>query len=244
VAGALDWRQFGGRDAVVVVDHPSAMLSTFRLAAGFIDELSTSIRWYAEQYVPYPLEQAAVDFRTQDSCYGGQKTVFLVALQKAVLGKVMALLPPKRVKLRRIDGVPYALYRLYRRLAGDGAVEPAVVVHGHGPSGYVVVTKEGRIEAVRHVRLAEGFAMSLADKACQTCQFYEMHNPTERVRAAYATAATLACDGVREALTSELGVEVHALDLASSATFAGDKGGSGGGESWAETYSLAVGAAL
>jgi hypothetical protein len=106
------------------------------------------------------------------------------------------------------------------------------------------VTKEGRLEAVRHVRLAEGFAMSLADKVCQTCQFYEVHNPTECVRAAYVTLPTLAVDGVREGLASELGVEVHALDLASSATFAGDKRAPAGGEGWAETYSLAVGAAL
>ncbi len=246
IAAVLDPRQFSGRETAVVVDHPSVFLSTFRLAAGFTDELSTSIKWYAEQYMPYPVDQAAVDFQVQDSPYGGQKTVFLVALQKAVLEKVMVLLPPRRVKLRRIDAVPYALYRLYRTLVADRGepVEPAVVVHATGSSGYVLVTHHGRIEAVRHVRLGEGLVVSLAEKVRQTCQYYEVHHPTESVRAAHATLPTLAADGVCEGLAEELGIEVQALDLASSVTFAGDKGEAGPGDGWSEKYSLAVGAAF
>jgi len=246
VAAMLDPRYFSGWETTAVVDHPSVFFSVFRLAAGFTDELKTGIRWYAEQYVPYPVDQAAVDFQVQDSPYGGQKSVSLVVLQKAVVGKVMELMPPKRVKLRRIDGVPYAVHRLYQVLvAGEGElVEPAVVVHAPGSKGYVFVTNRGRLEPVRHVRLGRGILVSLPAKVRQTCQYYEAHHPTESIRAVYATLPTLAIDGVREALAAELGLEVRALDLAAHATFAGSKEAPEPGEGWAEKYTLAVGAAL
>jgi len=244
IAAVLDSRQFSSRETAVVVDHPSVFLSMFRLAGGFTDELSASIRWYAEQHLPYPVDQAALDYLIQDSPYGGQKAVFLLGLHKAVLDKVMALLPPKRLKLRRIDGASYAVHRLYRALATEEAQEPAVLVHATRSSGYVLVTKEGRIEAVRHVRLGDALVASLADKVRQTCQHYEVHHPTESIRAAYATMPTLALDGVREGLAEQLGLEVRALNLASAATFDGGKGTSGPGERWTETYSLAIGAAL
>jgi Tfp pilus assembly PilM family ATPase len=246
VAAVLDARQFGGRDTAVVVDDASVVLSMFGLAAGFTDELSASIKWYAEQHVPYPVEQAAVDFQVQDSPYGGQKTVFLVALHKAVIEKVMAVLPPKRVKVRRIDAVPYALYRLYRVVAAGGGepVEPAVVVHASGPSAYALVTAGGRIEAVRHARLGEGVVVALAHKVRQLCHYFEVHHPTTSVRAVWATPPTLAPDGVREGLAEELGLEVQALDVSAVATFAGDKAGPELAGEWANTYSLAVGAAL
>ena len=246
LAAVLDARQFGGRDTAVVVDDTSVVLSMFGLAAGFTDELSASIKWYAEQHVPYPVEQAAVDFRVEDSPYGGQKTVFLVALQKAVVEKVMALLPPKRMKLRRIDAIPYALYRIYRVVAADGgdAVEPAVVVHASGQSAYALVTAAGRIEAVRHARLGDASVVALAQKVRQVCHHYEVHHPATSVRAAWATPPTLAVDGAGEALAEELGLEVQALDLSVVATFAGDKGAPELAEQWASRYSLAVGAAL
>jgi Tfp pilus assembly PilM family ATPase len=91
IAAVLDARQLAGRDTAVVVDHPSVFLTMFRLAAGFTDDLGTSIRWYAEQHLPFPVDQAALDYRAEDSPYGEQKTVFLVALHKGVLDKVMAL---------------------------------------------------------------------------------------------------------------------------------------------------------
>jgi len=246
VAALLDLRHFSGWETAVVVDHPSAFLSVFRVAAGFTDQLKTGIRWYAEQYVPYPVDQAALDFRVQDSPYGGQKTVFLVSLQKAVIDKVMELMPPKRMKLRRIDGVPYALHRLYQVLVAESRepAEPAVIVHEVGRSGYVLVTKAGRVETVRHVRLGEGLVVSLAAKAHQTCQYYETHHPTESLRAAYATPSALAIEGMREGLAEELNVEVFSLDLASCATFAGAKGESESAKELAEKYSVAVGAAL
>jgi Tfp pilus assembly PilM family ATPase len=244
IAALLDARQFGGRETAVVVDHPSVFLTMFRLAAGAADDLSTSIRWYAEQYLPYPVDQAALDYRSEDSPRGEHKTVFLVALHKTVLDKVMALLPPKRVKLRRIDTVPYAAHRLYRALTDGAAQEPAVLVHAARSSGYVLVTNERRIEVVRHVRLAEGLVASLAEKVRHTCHHYELHHPTESIRAAWATLPTLAFEGMREGLAEQLGVEVQALDLAAAATFDGAKGASEPAQGWAETYSLAVGAAL
>ncbi len=246
VAAALDPRVFAGREVVVVVDHPTVVLSAFRLAAGFTDELSSSIKWYAEQYMPYPVDTAVVDFQVEDSPYGGQKAVLLVSIQRAVVDKIMELLPPKRVKLRRIDAVPFSLHRLYRALvaARDDAPEPAVVVHESGSSGYVLVACAGRMGIVRHVRVDTEGGVSFAEKVQQTCRHYEFHHPTERVQAAYATPSTLAVEGVRERLADELGLEVRALDVASIATLAGRSDAADPDGRWAETFSLAVGAAI
>jgi len=244
LAAVLQPRFLGRCDTSVVMDHPSVFLSTFRLAAGFTDDLKSSIKWYAEQYVPYPVDQAAVDYRVQASPYGGQKTVCLIALQKAVLHKVIELLPPKRVKLRRIDGIPYSLYRLYRLLASEQTEEPAVVVHANDASAYVLVVKDGGIRALRHVRLGTGIVVSLADKVRRTCQYYEVHHPAESICAAYVTLPTVAIDGMMEGLAEELGVKVHVLDPTSSVTFATGKGEPAATENWAGTYSLALGAAL
>lgn len=246
VAAALDPRQLANREIVVVVDHPSVVLSTFRLAAGFTDELSASIKWYAEQYVPYPVDTASVDFHVQDSPYGGQKAVLLVSIQRAVVNKIMEMLPPKRFKLRRIDAVPYALHRLYGTLVAQQGEppEPAVVVHAAGSSAYALVVRAGQTAVVRHVRLGDGDGLLLAEKVQQTCRHYEFHHPTERIQAAYATVPTLAAEGVRERLSNELGIEVRALDVASVATLAGRGDGADADGRWAETFSLAVGAAI
>jgi Tfp pilus assembly PilM family ATPase len=246
VAAALEPRVFAGRDVVVVVDHPTVVLSAFRLAAGFTDELSSSIKWYAEQYMPYPVDTAVVDFQVQDSPYGGQKTVMLVSIQRSVVNKIMELLPPKRLKLRRIDAVPFSLHRLYGAVVavdGDPA-DPAVVVHASDSSGYVLVASGGQVRAVRHVRVDEESGVPLAEKVQQTCRHYEFHHPTEHIQAAYATLRTLAAEGAGERLGDELGLEVRALDVASIATLAGRGDAAGPDGGWAETFSLAVGAAI
>ncbi len=246
VAAALEPRVFAGREVVAVVDHPTVVLSTFRLAAGFTDELSASIKWYAEKYVPYPVDTAVIDFQVQDSPYGGQKAVLLVSIQRAVVDKIMELLPPKRFKLRRIDAVSFSLHRLYCTLAAARGEppEPAAVVHVSGSSGYVLVTRAGQIGAVRHVRADNGAGVLLAEKVQQTCRHYEFHHPTERVQTVYATLPALAAEGVRERLGDELGLEVRALDVASIATLTGRGDAADSNGRWAETFSLAVGAAI
>ena len=245
IAALLEARQFRGRATVVIVDDPSAFLSTFDLAEGFTDELGASIKWYAEQYVPYPVDQAAVDFRVQDSPYGGHKGVQLIAIDVAVLAKVMELLPPKRIKVQRVDGVPHALSRLYALLvaATGPAPAPAVLVHACGASGYVVVTCGGVVETMRHVRLGVDAAVSLADKVRQTCQHYEVHHPTETVQAVYVTPATLARDGVQAGLGAGLGIEVKALDVTPHVVFGGGRDAAGAPEGWADRFALAIGAA-
>jgi hypothetical protein len=169
-----------------------------------------------------------------------------------VLAKVIEMLPPKRTKLRRVDGVPYALHRLYQMLVakGGGAArggepdEPAVVVHASAAGGSVLVTCDGRIESVRHVRLGDALVLSLAEKVRQTCQHYEVCHPTECVRAVYATRSTFALDGVGETLADELGLAVKALELAPAVTFpAGREGAADAAEEW-DKYALAIGAAL
>ncbi|MBN1918215.1 MAG: pilus assembly protein PilM [Verrucomicrobia bacterium] len=266
LASVLDVRQFRGRAVVVVVDHPSVFLSTFDLAEGFTDELSTGIKWYADQYVPYPVDQAAVDFHVQRSPYAGQVTVQLIAIENAVLAAVMELLPPKRVKVSQIDGVPHALSRLYRSLAAatkasgeaeagqESPLEPAVLVHASGARGYVVVTCDGVVETMRNVRLSDGSVLALADKVRQTCLHYEVHHPTQSVRAVYVTPATLAdgavgsgsgkpADGILAALSGEMGLDVKVLDPTSHVTFAGGREAASAPAGWAERYALAIGAA-
>jgi Tfp pilus assembly PilM family ATPase len=246
VGAVLDARQFRSRPVAVVLDDPSAFLGAFDLAEGFTDELSTGIKWHVEQYVPYPVDQAAVDFRLQNSPYGGQKTVQFVAVDRAVLNKVLELLTPRRVKLRRIGTVPDALMRLYRRLvaADETRREPAALVHADAASGYVVVTHEGAARTVRHVRLGETTAASLVDKVRQTCLHYELHHPTQSVRSLYATPATLADSAVRDALSGEVGLEARALDPLSVVTVGSGRDSAEVPEHWAERFALAVGGAL
>jgi len=84
----------------------------------------------------------------------------------------------------------------------------------------------------------------LAEKVQQTCRHYEFHHPTERVQTVYATLPALAAEGVRERLGDELGLEVRALDVASIATLTGRGDAADSNGRWAETFSLAVGAAI
>ena len=112
--GALGRAGVEARDAVVAVPDALVIGKTFEVQAGLSrEDLELHVWLEAEQYLPYALEDAALDFEVQEhvSSSPGQVSVLLVACRQETLAWYQALLSGAGLKARVVDVQAHALAR-------------------------------------------------------------------------------------------------------------------------------------
>ena len=111
---ALERAGVVAREAVVAVADTQVIGKTFEVQAGLSqEELELHVWLEAEQYLPYALEDAALDFEVQEelSINPGQVSVLLVACRQETLAWYQALLSCAGLQARVIDVQTHALAR-------------------------------------------------------------------------------------------------------------------------------------
>ena len=75
-------------DVATSVSGGSVIVKKISLPAMSEDELSESIRWEAEQYIPFPIDEVNLDHKTLrgSAAEGGMMDIILVAVKKDIIG--------------------------------------------------------------------------------------------------------------------------------------------------------------
>ena len=118
--------------AVVAVAGSAVITKTIEVEAGLTEEeLESLLAVEAEQYIPYPLEDVAIDFVVQDLATdtANKVSVLLAACRKEHVAIRQNILALAGLSVKIIDIEAYALQRTYRLLAEQfGHTEQALTV--------------------------------------------------------------------------------------------------------------------
>ncbi|TWI54172.1 type IV pilus assembly protein PilM [Pseudomonas duriflava] len=110
------------RSAAVAVAGSAVIAKTIEMDAGLSeDELENQIKLEADQYIPYPLEEVAIDFEVQgvSARNPGRVEVLLAACRKENVEVREAALALAGLSAKVIDVEAYALERAYSLMAGQ-----------------------------------------------------------------------------------------------------------------------------
>lgn len=125
-------------------------------------ELSSAIRWEAEQYIPLPLSEVILDYQILGQETGGKTgkmAVFLAASPKTLVGKYERIIAMAGLSLVSIETEALALNRA---LIDEGAASPMTLVIGIGSEHTTVVISKGGSIVLTYVIHTGGKALTRA----------------------------------------------------------------------------------
>jgi type IV pilus assembly protein PilM len=114
------------RDVATSVSGHSVIVKNITLPVQSPEELDETIRWEAEQYIPFDINEVNLDYQIlRDSAGDGQMDVLLVAAKKDLIDDYRSVIHDSGLSLSVVDVDAFALGNMYEfnyRPAGDSAV--------------------------------------------------------------------------------------------------------------------------
>jgi type IV pilus assembly protein PilM len=111
---AYDDGGFKIKDVVTSVSGHSVIVKRIQLPAQSSDELDETIKWEAEQYIPFDINEVNLDYQVlQDEAIDGQMDVLLVAAKKDLIDDYQAVISDAGLSLAIMDVDAFALGNMY-----------------------------------------------------------------------------------------------------------------------------------
>lgn len=118
-------------EVVAAVSGSSVINKIIAMPAGLTDEeLETQIALEADQYIPYPLEEVALDFEVQGPTPGrdDQVDVLLAACRRETIDSRVEALELAGLTPKVVDVEAYAMERAYELIRPVAGIDPAATV--------------------------------------------------------------------------------------------------------------------
>jgi len=110
-------------------------------------ELKKAIRWEAEQYIPYPINEVTLGFHVLEEASSereeGKMSVVLVGVRNEVIETHLQLLRKADISPQIIDINPLALFNIFRLSNSREIDRTALVDLGHSTSNLVLLDEKG-----------------------------------------------------------------------------------------------------
>ncbi len=120
-------------------------------------EIAQAVRWQAEDYIPYSMEQVCLGFHVLNQRFSGEKgeemTVILVGVKRETIERHLRLLRQAGVSPQAIDVNTLALFNVFQLSNPDETDGIAILEIGHGTTSIVLLDK-GNPFLIRDVNLA------------------------------------------------------------------------------------------
>jgi type IV pilus assembly protein PilM len=153
------------RQIYVVISEPSIYLRHITIPYVSEAELSKAIKWQAEKYVPFPIDEAIVDFQIIGSdkrSPDDQMKIIIIAVKKDVINNYLSIFQTVKLNPTVIDVTPFALAKLVIRqtLIDEKEVIPVIDI-GKKTTSVSIVGHSG-LQLVRMIDLAgQNFTQAL-----------------------------------------------------------------------------------
>jgi len=106
------------RDVAVAVSGNSVIVKKIKVQQMTEEELTGSIQWEAEQYIPFPIEDVNLDFQILEPRGGAEMDVLLVAVKKDVMNDYLTVISSAGLNGQVVDVDALALENAYE-ISGD-----------------------------------------------------------------------------------------------------------------------------
>ncbi len=232
-------------DVRVVFDSGPVSITTISVARSALDDISERAQWYSEQHSPIPVHEAVVNFRICDATDEDPVPVVLVATEKRKIEKVLAVLSNAKIKVRKMDIVPFALERLFLDQADDIGGKTVALIGLRERNVCVAVQRDGRAEFFRYFRIFENMAMqTLVERLKHTLQAYADWHPLSRIGKVYFYRLAEVFSQLENTIQRHTGIQVVPVDPMKNIGFADDDMRSGLDLSRLNSIAPLIGAAL
>jgi len=141
----------------VIISEPDIYLRHINIPIVPENELARAIRWQAEKYIPFPIDEAIVDFQILSSKVRGsenQMEIVIVALPQKLIEQYIELVKEVKLIPAVIDAAPFAVAKAFRHnyeIQADEII-PVIDIGAHTTS--VVIVKRDSIQLVRNFNVA------------------------------------------------------------------------------------------
>lgn len=145
-------------DTYVSVSDPTVYLRAITLPPLTDHEISESLRWHAEKFLPSPASQASLSYHRLDSppapegAQTGQTAILLIALSKKLIEQVMSVLRQAGLPAVSVKIPPFAQSRIIGRLYAT-STNPVAVVDIGASTTFMTIVRNGTLSFTRNIRL-------------------------------------------------------------------------------------------
>jgi len=200
-------------DVRIVFDAQPVSVTTLSVSRSRVDEMSDGSMWFGEKHSPIPGDRASVNCRI---CEGKSKdavTVILVATDKHKVNDVLSVLNAARIKVSKMDIVPFALERLYLRQV-DHKDENTAAVVGLGETNVSVLMLNGPYtQFVRYFRIFPNMdRKDFVERLTHTFRGYCDQYPLAVIEKIYFYRMADIFPSTEVEVKKSMGVEVRLLD--------------------------------
>lgn len=206
------------KEGASAVGGAAVISKTLELESGLGEaDTQAAIMLEAEQYIPYPLEDVAIDFEVLacPALEPGRVSVLLAACRKADVQAREALLALAGLRARVVESETDALERALARL--DGVNDPGVVavVDAGISTTTLSLVREGRIVQVRELLLGafpqggaavEDFQLELSQQVSRALQAFMALDQATAVEHLVLTGEMAAYPGLVQGVGQTLGL--------------------------------------
>jgi type IV pilus assembly protein PilM len=125
---------FKTKDVATSVSGHAVIVKRISLPSQSADELDETIKWEAEQYIPFDIAEVNIDYQVlQDDALDGQMDVVLVAAKKDLIDDYLNVISDAGLNMATMDVDAFALGNMYE-LNYDPSPESAVALVDIGAS--------------------------------------------------------------------------------------------------------------
>jgi type IV pilus assembly protein PilM len=142
---AYENAQAKGKDVVTSVSGHSVIVKSISLPQQSLEELDETIRWEAEQYIPFDINEVNIDYQViREQTEDGQMDVLLVAAKKDLIDDYVSVIQDAGLSLAVMDVDAFALANMYE-LTYDPDPDAAVALVDIGASVINIAVMNGSL---------------------------------------------------------------------------------------------------
>jgi type IV pilus assembly protein PilM len=146
-------KSFGGKKAVLHVPSQHIISFPIRLKPAKAESLEQAIVRESAAYLPFPIEEAVIDYPSLESVTSGDTTEYkavMIAVHRDLIEKYVGILNQVGLVVEAVDSQVSSLIRLHRHFS-NGASGPTILCHLGMAQTLLVIVSNDSILAQRYV---------------------------------------------------------------------------------------------
>ncbi|MDD5449293.1 MAG: pilus assembly protein PilM [Candidatus Omnitrophica bacterium] len=222
IASALRalWKEkrIKGKEVRVAVSDPEIYLRHISVPKVAKEELIKAVKWQAEKYISFPIDDAIVEFQTLGSSLKeglDQMDIIIVAAKKITVKKYLRVISSAGLVPVILDICPFAAARAYLSNYAPNADAATTIIDVGAKVTSIIVLKGESLEFVRTIELkppVAPFFMELAKEINRSLAYCEAELFIRKVDRIILCGGGARSDGLEKYLGQETGLPVEIGD--------------------------------
>ncbi len=158
-----------GKDVRLVISDPGIYLRHVTIPVVEHNELSKAVKWQIEKFVPFPIDDASVDYQVIENDSKADKTqmaVIVVAVERKIIDKYLRLLKALKIVPSLIDIAPFSIAKAVMKMYGLTSKETILIVDIGFKTTSMVIVQGKNLLMVRSIETAGDQFTRVISESC------------------------------------------------------------------------------